>query len=228
MKRGKPILVADDDVDLRDVLSTVLKDAGYETREAATGEEAVHLARVEDPLLVLLDVRLPGLCGYEVCRMLRDEFGDSLPIVFMSGERTDQIDRVGGLIIGADDYLVKPFGIDEMLARVRRLAQRVRPISQSVAGKLTKREIEILRLLALGMSPAEIAEQLTISRKTVTTHTEHIFLKLGVQSRAQAIAIAYRDEILEPGASLPRAAKPPLAPPATAEPKRSGSAIAVA
>jgi DNA-binding NarL/FixJ family response regulator len=207
MKRGRPILVADDDAELRETLAAALRDSGYDVREAATGDEAIRLARLEDPLLVLLDIRMPGLCGYEVCRTLREEFGNALPIVFMSGERTDQIDRVGGLIIGADDYLAKPFGLDELYARVRRITQRVRPLSDTVAGKLTDRELEILRLLALGMSPAEIAAQLSISRKTVATHTEHIFLKLGVQSRAQAIAIAYRDEILQPSSSgpLPRA-----------------------
>ena len=198
MKPAKPILIADDDDSVRETLSTALRDAGYEVREAASGDEAVRAAREQEPLLVLLDVSMPGLCGYEVCRALRDEFGETLPIVFISGERTERFDRVGGLIIGADDYLVKPIALDELFARVRRLSQRVRP-PRNGAAKLTNREHEVLRLLAYGMPPSEIAERLTISPKTVSTHIEHIFLKLGVQSRAQAIAIAYRDAILDPG-----------------------------
>ena len=211
MRSTRPILVVDDDDGLRHLLGMALRDAGYDTREARTGEEAVRQARLEQPLLAVVDVRLPGLCGYEVCRSLRDEFGDDLPIVLMSGERTESFDRVAGLLLGADDYMVKPFAIDELIARVRRLTRRIRALPRSVAAKLTARELEVLRLLATGMSPVEIADELSVSPKTVRTHTEHIFLKLGAQSRAQVVAIAYRDNLLEPltpaGATV-RAAEP--------------------
>jgi DNA-binding NarL/FixJ family response regulator len=129
----------------------------------------------------------------------------------MSGERTESFDRVAGLLLGADDYMVKPFAIDELIARVRRLTRRIPALPRSVAAKLTARELEVLRLLATGMSPVEIADELGVSPKTVRTHSEHIFLKLGAQSRAQVVAIAYRDNLLEPltpaGATV-RAAEP--------------------
>lgn len=180
---------------MRALLTTTLEGAGYDVRQAACGEEAINLARVDEPLLVILDIRLPGVCGYEVCRELRQEFGEGLPILFMSGERTQSFDRVGGLLLGADDYLVKPFARDELLARVRRLAQR--PTGRGIAAKLTKREFEVLHMLAAGMTPLEVATDLVISRKTVATHIEHIFLKLGVRTRAQAVAVAYRDDLLD-------------------------------
>src|SRR5206468_1697283 len=76
------------------------------------------------PTLVLLNVRLPDMSGYTVCRALRDQRPDSMPIIFMSGERTEWFDRVGGLLLGADDYIVVPFVPDELVARVRTLLRR--------------------------------------------------------------------------------------------------------
>jgi len=80
------------------------------------------LPGASDPLLVVLEVALSDLSGYEVCRQLRDEFGEELPIILVSGERVDPLDRAVGLLIGADDYLVKPLDADEFLARVREKA----------------------------------------------------------------------------------------------------------
>ena len=142
----------------------------------------------------MLDVRLPGLSGYEVCHTLRADDPD-LPIVFISGERVESYDRVAGLLIGADDYLVKPFAGDELLARLRRLLQRVASPARSAHG-LTVRELEVLRQLADGFAAGAIAERLGISPKTVGTHLEHIFSKLGVRTRAQAVAAAYRERLV--------------------------------
>ena len=143
--------------------------------------------------MVILDVALPGVCGYEVCRELREEFGDVLPIVFVSGVRTEWFDRVAGFLVGADDYVVKPFAPDELLARVRRLARRWTPLATAVAAKLTRRERQVLGLLLEGLEQEEIATQLVISPRTVSTHIENILRKLGVRSRAQAVALAYRE-----------------------------------
>jgi len=105
----------------------VLQQAGYETIETTTGDQAIDAARDALPRLVILEIALPGLSGYEVCHQLRNEFGEALPIVFVSADRTEPFDRVAGFLVGADDYVTKPFAADELLARVRRLpAERCR------------------------------------------------------------------------------------------------------
>jgi two-component system, NarL family, nitrate/nitrite response regulator NarL len=136
--------------------------------------------------------------GYEICRELRDEYGDFLPILFISGAKTDELDRVSGLLLGADDYIVKPFDPNEVLARVRRLTRRLtvqvpRRGRSGLEELLTSRELEVLFLLADGHTQKKIASELVISPKTVATHLQNILTKLGVHSRAEAVALAHRD-----------------------------------
>jgi len=193
--RGR-ILLGDCDADVRALVANVLESAGFEVEEADSGNGAVEAARRDPPGLVVLEVNLPGLSGYEVCHQLREEYGEALPIILVSGERTESFDRVAGILIGANDYLVKPFAPDELLARVRRLVRSTTPVAPVVASKLTARETEVLRLLADGLEPEKIAAQLFISRRTVGTHLENIMQKLGVHSRAQAVALAYRNDLV--------------------------------
>jgi DNA-binding NarL/FixJ family response regulator len=185
------VLVVDDDALFRAYVRSVLEEGGYRVVEAVDGLAALAAVRAERPAAVILDVNMPRLSGYEVCRSLREEHGPDLPLMFVSGERTESFDRVAGLTIGADDYLVKPFAADELLARLRSLLRRAgRP--EAAASTLTRRELEVLRLLADGLDQAEIAERLVISPKTVGTHIERILAKLGAHSRAEAVALAYR------------------------------------
>ena len=144
----------------------------------------------------MLDVCLPMIFGYEVCRALRCSYGDRLPILFISGMRTESFDRVAGLLIGGDDYLVKPFAPDELVARVGALLRRSGAHPDTRRTDLTAREHEVLALLADGLEHHEIAERLIISPKTVGTHIEHVLGKLGVHSRAQAVAVAYREGLI--------------------------------
>jgi DNA-binding NarL/FixJ family response regulator len=183
-------LIADEDPTSRDHLARVLEAAGYEIMQVASGEEVLQAVREVRPSIVLLEIPLGGLSGYEVCRALRAEAGE-MPIVFVSGSRTESYDRVAGLLVGADDYIVKPYAADELLARVRHLVRRSQP---SVTARLTKREREVLLLLADGLRQDDIAERLFISRKTVGTHVANILRKLGVRSQTQAVAVAYREE----------------------------------
>jgi DNA-binding NarL/FixJ family response regulator len=193
------ILIVDHDVRFATFAARLFERAGFSTTAAATGSEGVAAARSERPGLVLLEVCLPDINGFEVSRQLRDEFGDSLPIVFVSGERTEPLDRAAGLLVGGDDYLVKPCHPDELLARVRRLISRRSPngrISWHRAigdASLTSRELEVLGLLAAGVRPKEIARDLVISPKTVASHIQRVLAKLGAHSRVEAVAIAYRE-----------------------------------
>jgi two-component system OmpR family response regulator len=185
----------DDDAPTRELVRDLLDHAGCTVHEFATAREALEAARSERPELVILEVCLPDMCGYEVCRELRDLFGEALPVIFVSGTRVDPIDRIAGLLVGADDYVVTPFVPDELLARVRALLRRATPPAPpqpAVGSDLTRRELEVLRLLAEGREQREIARELFISPKTVSTHTQNVFRKLGVRNRAQAVAAAYQ------------------------------------
>jgi DNA-binding NarL/FixJ family response regulator len=196
---GSVLIVDDDDHD-RSLIAALLSGVGFEVREARSGEKALGAARDGRPSLVVLEVCLPGVSGYEVCRQLRDEFGDGLAIIFISGTRTESLDRVAGLLVGADDYLVKPVDPDELLARIRALVRRAPPGRSERDGwvrpRLTQRELEVLQLLAEGLEQGEIAERLVISSKTVGNHIERILGKLGVHSRAQAVGVAYREQLI--------------------------------
>jgi DNA-binding NarL/FixJ family response regulator len=191
------VLVVDDDPIVCDLVETTLGEHGFPTRRASDVREALYLVQRETPDVVVLDVHLPDISGYQLCRRLRDDYGDSIGIILLSGERKESLDRAAGLLLGADDYMVKPFVLDELLARVQRLAKRSRPIARTVVAGLTRRELEILRLLACGLDHVEIARDLVITAKTVEKHIEHILLKLGVHSRAQAIALALQQEPTE-------------------------------
>ena len=194
-----PILVADGDQAYRAQIRRLVARIGYETTTAETGRQALEAARRERPALVLLEVNLAEVSGYEVCRELRDTFGDELAIIFLSGDRTEPHDRVAGLLLGADDYVVKPFDEGELLARIRNSLRRTPPTndgggaddSAATGASLTSREREVLTLLARGLSQADIAGTLVISPKTVGTHIQRVLAKLGVRSRAQAVALAH-------------------------------------
>jgi DNA-binding NarL/FixJ family response regulator len=193
------ILIVDPEQSVRALTADVLRSAGYSTLEAESGEQALELAERERPRVVVLEVQLPGICGYEVCRALRETFDEEMSIIFLTGVRKESFDRVAGLLLGADDYLVKPLAPDELLARVRRLIRHSPPPASGIAAKLTQREQDVLQLLAEGLDPKEIASRLSISPKTVGSHTEHIFAKLGVHNRAQVVALAYREDLVDRG-----------------------------
>jgi DNA-binding NarL/FixJ family response regulator len=194
-----PILIVDDDDSFRVLLSEVLQRMGHATVESARGDEALEAAAQDPPCLVLLDVDVPGLSGYEVCRELRERYGQELPIIFVSGARIEKLDRIGGLLLGADDYVLKPFDMEELLARVRRqLARSALPERRNeTALNLTEREGEVLRLLSAGLDQSTIAAELVISPKTVATHIQRILAKTGVGSRAQLVAFAHRSGLAE-------------------------------
>src|SRR5690348_14901870 len=115
------VLVVDDEQTLREMLDYNLRREGYRVLAAADGPAAVRLAYHERPDLIILDLMLPGMNGFEVCRAVRREL--DMPILMLSA-REEEIDKVLGLELGADDYLTKPFGLRELLARVHALIRR--------------------------------------------------------------------------------------------------------
>ena len=116
------VLIAEDDNHIRDGLAAILADEGYETITAVDGREALARFQTEAPHFVLLDIMMPGQSGYDVCREIRARNPD-VPIIFISA-KSEEIDRVLGLELGADDFIVKPFGVKEVVARIRAVTRR--------------------------------------------------------------------------------------------------------
>ncbi|HZS00969.1 MAG TPA: response regulator transcription factor [Chloroflexota bacterium] len=121
LNHSADVLVVDDDRRITSMLSRALRAEGYEVRTANDGSEGLARARERQPDLVVLDILMPGIDGIEVCRRLREE--SDIPILILTAKDETE-DRVHGLDTGADDYLVKPFALDELLARVRALLRR--------------------------------------------------------------------------------------------------------
>jgi len=127
------VLLVEDDATLREAVAYNLRHQGYEVVEAGNGLMALEAARREQPDVMLLDVMLPGIDGFEVCRLLRKE--TNLPILMLTA-RGDEIDRIVGLEMGADDYLTKPFSMRELMARVKALLRRAELIREELAAEL--------------------------------------------------------------------------------------------
>jgi two-component system OmpR family response regulator len=133
------LLVVEDDPNILELLSASLRFAGFSVRTATNGAQAVQVAREERPDLVVLDVMLPDLDGFEVIRKLRDG-GTRTPVVFLTArDATD--DKIRGLTLGGDDYVTKPFSLEELTARIRAVLRRTS--GQSGSGRLTFADLEL-------------------------------------------------------------------------------------
>jgi DNA-binding NarL/FixJ family response regulator len=193
------ILVVDHDDATRLSAVQVAVRLGYEVCAVENAELLLERLNGTSPLLAIVEVELPGpVGGLEVLRELHERFGDDLPVILVSAKRRTALDRTAGLMLGADDYLTKPVDVGELLARVRRSLRRSGASGNGNGRvKLSPREHEILGLLAEGKNQSQIAGQLVLSPKTVATHIQHILAKLGVHSRAQAVAAAYRQGLVD-------------------------------
>lgn len=127
---SETILVVEDDLSLQETLAYNLNRQGYTVETVGDGLAALEAARRLRPDLIVLDIMLPGMDGFEVCRVLRKEM--STPILMLTA-RDDEIDRIVGLEVGADDYLTKPFSMRELMARVKAMLRRVRMILEDAA-----------------------------------------------------------------------------------------------
>jgi DNA-binding response OmpR family regulator len=152
---SETILIVEDDLVLRETLEYRLADEGYRIATAADGYEALEAAQEDSPDLVLLDVMLPGIDGFEVCRILRQEM--TMPILMLTA-RTDEVDRVVGLELGADDYITKPFSMRELLARVKAQLRRVRILTEESESELPLAASEPLRFddLVIDLNRCEV------------------------------------------------------------------------
>lgn len=151
MSRPRTILIAEDDRTLADTLVYNLRGEGYDARIARTGLQAVSMTRIEEPDLLLLDVMLPEMDGFDVCRVIRAS--SRVPIIMITA-RDAEVDRVLGLELGADDYVVKPFSLRELLARIRATLRRVELSSEG------RSQEELLQIDGLVLDPrARTAER---------------------------------------------------------------------
>jgi DNA-binding NarL/FixJ family response regulator len=202
------ILIVDSDDASRLTAVQVAVRLGYDARPTPTADELVERLGPERPALAIVEVELPGAGnGLDVMRQLHETFDDALPVILVSARQTDAFDRTAGLMLGADDYLTKPLDPAELLARVKRSLRRASPASTNGHTNghrngddsgLSPRERQILGLLAEGRTQRQIADDLVISSKTVATHIQHVLSKLGVNTRAQAVAMAFQKGFVEP------------------------------
>ena len=138
---GKTILIVEDEQNIVDILSYNLSREGYDTLEAYDGPTGLQLALEQNPDLILLDLMLPGMSGFDVCRQVRQS-GSSTPILMLTA-REEEADKVLGLELGADDYITKPFSMRELLARVKANIRRVEMAPPAAAAEESR---DVLRL----------------------------------------------------------------------------------
>jgi DNA-binding response OmpR family regulator len=138
------ILIAEDDLNILNGLVEIFETEGYETVTAKNGHQALELFKAQSPDFICLDIMMPDISGYDVCRQIRKE-GSDVPVIFISA-KSEEIDKVLGLELGADDYISKPFGIREVVARIRAVTRRYlaskKPPNESIPFQM--RDLEVL------------------------------------------------------------------------------------
>jgi DNA-binding response OmpR family regulator len=195
----KHILIVEDNLDLAGGLKRNLEHEGHKATVAGTAKQALECASRDNPDLIVLDLGLPDRDGYHVLEQVRSG-GAMTPVLILSARGLES-DKVKGFRLGADDYVTKPFGVVELMARIgahlRRSATDPGTAGNGSLGDdalkerygLTDRQVEVARLLAQGMSNAEIAESLGLSTYTARNHTEQVLFKLGASTRARVGAV---------------------------------------
>jgi two-component system, OmpR family, response regulator len=178
------VLVVEDDANLLETLKYNLKKESYAVVTAVDGEQAVEVARREKPDLILLDIMLPKLSGYEVCRILRKEM--TAPVLMLTA-RAEETDKIVGLEIGADDYVTKPFSMRELIARVRAMLRRTRIMETSLP------EADIIRI---GDIQIDIARHRALLNDIVIELNPKEFDLLTFMARNKGLVFS-REQLLE-------------------------------
>jgi DNA-binding NarL/FixJ family response regulator len=228
----KKILVVDDDVTLQTALIDDLEQRGYLVQAIATATAALAMFEQDPADLVVSDILMPDVDGFEFCRRLRaTRAGQLVPFIFLSSQAAVD-DRVQGHAMGADDYLMKPFEPRELLAKIEsqlersrrfnaelvRLMQQSSPPTSMPAPPplpLTRAEKKVFWQVVQGHTNKQIGDRLTVSPRTVQTHLSNILSKLGLENRSQLVRYAFEqghqlplEEIMQP--TQPSAALPEL------------------
>ncbi|WP_433257620.1 response regulator [Streptosporangium sp. CA-135522] len=213
-------VIADDQALVRTGFRMILAADGIEVAaEAADGAEAVTAVRRTRPDVVLMDIRMPRMDGIEATRQIMSGGADETRVVILTTYDLDHY-VYAALTAGASGFLLKDVSPEHLVAAVRlvrsgdallaptitrRLIERFAHRDDAKAGlhrdlsELTPRELEVLRLLATGLSNAELADRLTLSPTTVKTHVARILSKLGLRDRVQAVVLAYETGLISPG-----------------------------
>ncbi len=218
----KQVLVVDDDLEFSHALSTLLRVRNYSVRVTHNGHSALSALLEQAPDIVLADVSMPEMNGLELCERVRQEPRlELLPFIFLSA-RTSPQDRVLGLRQGADDYIVKPFESEELIARMENLIERTRRMlaeihrlvrhgatthhcggqeagglrTNSPLASLSRAELQVFELVAQGLTNRAIAEHLHLSMRTVQGHVANIRAKLNLPRRESILQFAYQNRLI--------------------------------
>ncbi|GAA3773541.1 response regulator transcription factor [Streptomyces coacervatus] len=216
------LVVADDQDLLRTGFTMILTADGIDVvGEAANGAEAIELVRATSPDVVLMDIRMPEMDGLEATRRILAEADEPPRIIILTTFDSDRFVYTA-LSAGASGFLLKDVTPEQLVAAVRlvrtgdallapsitrRLIQRFAPVDTPSAALhrdlavLSPRELDVLQLLAKGLSNLELAAQMELSETTVKTHVRRILAKLNLRSRAQAVVVAYESGLISPGAT---------------------------
>ena len=208
VKTNTSLLIIEDDPQLSSNMELILKMEGFQVMVAADGLSGLAMIRTKKPDLILCDILLPGLDGYFVFETIKNNpLLAKIPFLFVSAlDEPPQVRK--GMLIGADDYITKPFAAEDLVAAVATRLERfaaIRPPSPNKRGEgtseqkarlrsITRREREILLLVATGLTSREIADTLCISKKTVDVHRSRLMKKLDA---ANAVALASWAKVAE-------------------------------
>ncbi len=201
------ILIIDDNPKL---LKDALPMYGYHAEAAEDGLLGLEYLdkHYHTTDLVLLDIMMPNLDGWETLKRIRDnKYYNTIPVIMLTAVDEDY-KQISGLKTGADDYVVKPYVLPNLLARIEALIRRsnwnklrnsgaISKEAMEQISKLTQRELEILKMVSKGASNADIAEKLFVKEVTIKTHLNNIYKKLNVENRVQAVLLAIETEIVK-------------------------------
>lgn len=188
----KKILIIEDEANIRELVMYNLKANGYDAIEAEDGISGITLAYKENPDLILLDIMLPGKDGYEICRELRSE-GIEIPIIMLTA-KSEEVDKVLGLEFGADDYIAKPFGIRELLARIKAVLRRV-DMNGTPSGESGESEENAESITAGDIVIDQSRHEVTVQGTIIDlTYKEYELLSFLAKHRGRVYS---RDELLD-------------------------------